>query len=158
MNKRIGLYNFDNISAIEEYFSDKNVDVAKIDNLEDIDNYNLVVTNNCIQTIKDEIINVHPSLLPAFQSEKAIADAFNQGVKVSGVTIHSKDKIIAQYPILIGTNNHIDDFINEFNSVTNILLPYVIESILEDKVFDFQDLFSSPCHRGTGCSKCGGCH
>lgn len=48
------------------------------------------------------IINVHPSLLPAFRGAKAIEQALEYGVKVFGVTIHYVDatldggRIIAQ--------------------------------------------------------------
>lgn len=50
----------------------------------------------------DRIINVHPSLLPAFKGAHAIEQAFDYGVKVYGVTIHRVDatldggRIIAQ--------------------------------------------------------------
>ena len=48
------------------------------------------------------IINIHPSLLPAFRGAHAIEQAFDYGVKVYGVTIHYVDatldggRIIAQ--------------------------------------------------------------
>lgn len=48
------------------------------------------------------IINIHPSLLPAFRGKDAIGQAFDYGVKVFGVTIHWVDatldggRIIAQ--------------------------------------------------------------
>ena len=52
-----------------------------------------------------KIINIHPSLLPAFKGKDAIKQAFDYGVKVFGVTIHYVDmsldggKIIAQQAI-----------------------------------------------------------
>ena len=48
------------------------------------------------------IINIHPSLLPAFRGAHAIEQALEYGVKVFGVTIHYVDgeldggRIIAQ--------------------------------------------------------------
>lgn len=51
------------------------------------------------------IINIHPSLLPAFKGAHAIEQAFEYGVKVYGVTIHYVDatmdggRIIAQQAI-----------------------------------------------------------
>ena len=48
------------------------------------------------------IVNIHPSLLPAFRGKDAIGQAFDYGVKVFGVTIHWVDatldggRIIAQ--------------------------------------------------------------
>lgn len=55
---------------------------------------------------RERIINIHPSLLPAFKGAHAIRDAFKYGVKVYGVTIHQVDesldggRIIAQTPVI----------------------------------------------------------
>lgn len=40
------------------------------------------------------IVNIHPSLLPAFKGAHAIQDAFDYGVKVYGVTIHFVDETL----------------------------------------------------------------
>lgn len=40
------------------------------------------------------ILNIHPSLLPAFKGAHAIRDAFDYGVKVYGVTVHWVDKTL----------------------------------------------------------------
>lgn len=103
-------------------------------------------------------INIHPSLLPAFKGKDAIARAFNAGVKVSGVTVHTLTddieggKILAQFPVLIGSLTHFDEFETEIHKLEQRLYPIVIEKILEDKVFDFSDLISEG-----GCGNCGGC-
>ena len=61
-------------------------------------------------------------------------------------------KILAQYPVLISNTTHFDEFRDEMYKVAGILYPKVIECILEDKVFDFADLFKGACSSG-----CGGC-
>ncbi|MFX4528027.1 formyltransferase family protein, partial [Acinetobacter baumannii] len=38
------------------------------------------------------VVNIHPSLLPAFPGKGAYEEAFNYGVKVSGITIHLVDE------------------------------------------------------------------
>ena len=107
----------------------------------------------------DKAINIHPSLLPAFEGDNAIEKAFLAGVKVSGITIHTKDKIIAQYPVLIGLGTHIDEFKQDITDVKKRLVPAVIEALIEDRVFDFQDIFRGKCaHSQGGCSSCTGCH
>lgn len=46
------------------------------------------------------VINIHPSLLPAFPGANAYEDAFNYGVKVSGITVHLVDEQVDHGPIL----------------------------------------------------------
>jgi len=46
------------------------------------------------------VINLHPALLPAFPGASAIRDAFEYGVKVTGVTVHFADEEFDRGPIL----------------------------------------------------------
>lgn len=50
--------------------------------------YMRIVSDVLLEAYPERIINIHPSLLPAFKGAHAIADAFAYGVKVFGVTIH----------------------------------------------------------------------
>lgn len=151
--KKVLLINSDITETIKKYF--KNKDVEFVTSEKDCD---LAVYDNYNGEIPDNAINVHPSLLPAFKGENAIEQAFIAGVKVSGITIHTKDKIIAQYPVLIGLETHIDDLTQNIIDIKKKLLPPVIEAILSDRVFDFQDLFKNPCSNNGKCSGCHGCH
>lgn len=136
-----------------EHFASNNYDLVILTN------YNKDLTASTIETGK--FINIHPSLLPAFKGEDAIQRAFLAGVKVSGVTIYKmssdidKQQILAQYPVLIGFTTHFDEFEKEIYELEKKLYPPVILAILEDRVFDFQDLFQNNC---TKTSKCGGCN
>lgn len=47
-----------------------------------------------IQAFPNKILNVHPALLPAFKGARAIRDAFDLGVKVTGITVHFVDEEI----------------------------------------------------------------
>lgn len=64
--------------------------------------YMRIIGPTLLEQFDGRIINIHPSLLPAFKGAHAIRDAFEYGVKVFGVTIHYVDetldggKIIAQ--------------------------------------------------------------
>jgi len=46
------------------------------------------------------VVNVHPSLLPAFPGRSAIADALASGVHVTGVTVHVVEEEVDSGPIL----------------------------------------------------------
>lgn len=50
--------------------------------------YMRIISPLLLERYAGRIINVHPSLLPAFKGAHAIRDAFDYGVKVFGVTIH----------------------------------------------------------------------
>lgn len=49
---------------------------------------------------KNRIINLHPSLLPAFPGIDAQGQAFEYGCKISGITIHFVDKGLDAGPII----------------------------------------------------------
>lgn len=160
------------IDAIQTHFGNTCPVLSKDANF---DNYNLIVlTGYETEFLKPEhahVINLHPALLPSFKGDDALKQAFLSGVKVSGVTIHSVEednfygKILAQYPVLIGLTTNFSDYIQEIEIVGKKLYPVVIESIINDKVFDYGDLFKSGCASGKsgcggncgGCSHCGGC-
>jgi phosphoribosylglycinamide formyltransferase-1 len=55
---------------------------------------------NLLEAYKNRIINIHPALLPAFPGATAQKDAFEYGVKVSGVTIHLVDETLDAGSIL----------------------------------------------------------
>ncbi len=47
------------------------------------------------------IVNVHPSLLPSFPGVRAIEQALEYGVKVSGVTVHLVDQGVDTGPVVL---------------------------------------------------------
>jgi phosphoribosylglycinamide formyltransferase 1 len=54
-----------------------------------------------IRRFEGRIVNVHPSLLPAFPGVRAIEQALEHGVKVMGVTIHYVDEAVDSGPIVL---------------------------------------------------------
>jgi phosphoribosylglycinamide formyltransferase 1 len=54
-----------------------------------------------IQRFSGRIVNVHPSLLPAFPGMRAIEEAVEHGVKVTGVTVHFVDEGLDSGPIIL---------------------------------------------------------
>ncbi len=67
--------------------------------------YMRIIGDVLLNAYEGRIINIHPSLLPAFQGADAIGQAMKYGVKVYGISIHFVDqtldggKIIAQTAI-----------------------------------------------------------
>lgn len=87
-----------------------------------------------------KIINIHPSLLPSFPGAKAYQDAFDYGVKVTGVTIHLVDEkvdhgpIIAQQPFPIFPDDTIDTVKARGLSVEHALYPAVLQQIAKEGI------------------------
>jgi phosphoribosylglycinamide formyltransferase 1 len=54
-----------------------------------------------VARFRDRIVNVHPSLLPAFPGVRAIEQALDYGVKVFGVTVHLVDEGVDTGPIIL---------------------------------------------------------
>lgn len=59
-----------------------------------------VLGSEAMKRFPDRILNIHPSLLPAFPGVNAVAQALRAGVKVSGVTVHLVDEQIDHGPIV----------------------------------------------------------
>jgi len=53
-----------------------------------------------LSAFPDRVLNVHPSLLPAFPGLDAIGQAIAHGARVTGVTVHLVDDALDQGPIL----------------------------------------------------------
>lgn len=54
-----------------------------------------------VQQFPQRILNIHPSLLPAFPGLEAQKQAFEYGAKVSGCTVHLVDEHLDHGPILV---------------------------------------------------------
>lgn len=54
-----------------------------------------------VQAFPDRIINIHPSLLPAFPGLDAQRQAFDAGVKVTGCTVHYVDELLDHGQIIL---------------------------------------------------------
>jgi len=54
-----------------------------------------------VRRFEGRIINIHPSLLPAFPGTRAIEDAVAHGVRITGVTVHFVDERVDSGPIVL---------------------------------------------------------
>lgn len=60
-----------------------------------------IVTKILIDAFPNQIINIHPSLLPSFKGIKAVEQALKAGVKITGCTVHLVDIEVDNGPILM---------------------------------------------------------
>jgi phosphoribosylglycinamide formyltransferase 1 len=74
-----------------------------------------------VRQFPERILNVHPSLLPAFPGLEAQEQAFAYGVKVAGCTVHLVDEELDHGPILVQRAVPVLDSDNEHTLAERIL-------------------------------------
>lgn len=60
-----------------------------------------IVTPKLIDAFPNRILNIHPSLLPSFPGVRAVEQALEAGVKVTGCTVHRVIPAVDSGPILV---------------------------------------------------------
>jgi phosphoribosylglycinamide formyltransferase 1 len=74
-----------------------------------------------VQQFPQRILNIHPSLLPAFPGLEAQEQAFAYGVKVSGCTVHFVDEELDHGAIIVQKTAAVRDDDDEHTLATRIL-------------------------------------
>ena len=59
-----------------------------------------ILSATFISGFENRIVNIHPALLPAFPGAHAVRDAWDRGVRLTGVTVHLVDTGVDTGPIL----------------------------------------------------------
>jgi phosphoribosylglycinamide formyltransferase-1 len=62
--------------------------------------YMRMLSADFIRAFPDRIVNIHPSLLPAFPGLDAQKQAFDAGVKFTGCTVHFVDEDLDSGPVI----------------------------------------------------------
>lgn len=98
--------------------------------------YMRLIGTTLLSSYGGRIINIHPSLLPAFPGKDAIGQALAAGVKITGVTIHEVDegmdtgKIIAQEAVLVHEDDDHDSLQQRIQAVEHELYPKTIQGLI----------------------------
>jgi phosphoribosylglycinamide formyltransferase-1 len=71
--------------------------------------YMRLLSASFIREFPNRILNIHPSLLPAFPGLDAQHQALDYGVKVSGCTVHFVDEYLDAGPILLQAAVQVQD-------------------------------------------------
>lgn len=93
-----------------------------------------------VKKYKNKIVNIHPALLPAFKGMHGIGDAFEAGVKETGVTVHFVDEkldngpIIVQEVVKIEKNDTLESLEEKIHKVEHRLYPEVINLFALGKI------------------------
>lgn len=101
--------------------------------------YMRLIGSTLLQKFEGRIINIHPSLLPAFPGKDAIGQALQANVKVSGVTVHYVDAgmdtgpIIAQKAVEISEEETKESLQAKIHEVEHELYPAVIQRLFHSE-------------------------
>jgi phosphoribosylglycinamide formyltransferase 1 len=95
-----------------------------------------------IRRFGGRIVNVHPSLLPAFPGLRAIEQALEYGVRVMGVTVHFVDEGVDSGPVILQKSFElplsysldIEEIENRVHAIEHELLPQAIRLIARGSV------------------------
>lgn len=97
-----------------------------------------VIKPKFIATFAGKIINLHPSLLPAFPGLDGIGQAWRYGVKVAGCTVHyvtaevDGGPIIDQAVVRIEPEDTFETFATKIHAAEHQLLPAVIARLSQE--------------------------
>ncbi len=93
-----------------------------------------------VRRFPGRILNIHPSLLPAFPGAHAVEQALEHGVKVTGVTVHFVDEevdhgpIVAQDPVLVDAADDERTLHARIQLVEHRLFPEVLAAFAEGRL------------------------
>jgi phosphoribosylglycinamide formyltransferase-1 len=93
-----------------------------------------------VTALSPNIINLHPSLLPAFPGAHAVRDALSAGVSTTGATVHIVDAgvdtgpILAQREIAVPAGISQSDLHEQIKTIERSLIVEVVSQIAEGKL------------------------
>ncbi|HET6172971.1 MAG TPA: phosphoribosylglycinamide formyltransferase [Gaiellales bacterium] len=94
-----------------------------------------VLSTVFLERFPDRVLNLHPSLLPAFPGASAIEDAYAAGVAETGVTVHLVDEvldggpIVAQARLPVNYHENPEGLRARIHAAEHRLLPAVVEDV-----------------------------
>ncbi|MCK8628020.1 phosphoribosylglycinamide formyltransferase [Fructobacillus cardui] len=103
--------------------------------------YMRILTETLLSAFPQKIVNLHPALLPKFPGRHSILDAYEAGVRQTGVTVHFIDNgidtgpAIAQQAVLRLPEDSLEDLTERIHAVEHELYPAVLADLLEKGVF-----------------------
>ena len=102
--------------------------------------YMRMVGAEVLDAYPDRVVNLHPALLPSFVGAHAIQDAFEAGVKMTGVTVHfanaeyDKGPIIAQKAVPVKEGDTIEKLEARIHKAEHKLYTKVVGWIADGRV------------------------
>jgi phosphoribosylglycinamide formyltransferase-1 len=102
--------------------------------------YMRILGNSVVSAFPGRIVNIHPALLPSFTGLHAQRQAVQNGVKISGCTVHFVDDsldggpIILQHCVVVKENDDEDSLAERILKYEHKCLPEAIRLFCEDRL------------------------
>ncbi len=102
--------------------------------------YMLLLSQEFVHRFKNKILNIHPALLPSFKGTHGIKDAYQYGVKVTGVTVHFVDEDLDRGPIIlqeavdIDPDDSVEELEGKIHKVEHKIYPEAVKYFCEDRL------------------------
>jgi phosphoribosylglycinamide formyltransferase-1 len=99
-----------------------------------------LLSTNIIRAFPDRVLNIHPSLLPAFTGLDAPRQALEYGVRITGCTVHFVDEFLDSGPIIIQAavpvleNDTVDSLSARILTQEHLIYPKAIGYIVDGRV------------------------
>ncbi|WDT93796.1 phosphoribosylglycinamide formyltransferase [Thermoleophilum album] len=120
--------------ALADWLAERAVDLVVLAGFMEI------LSAEFVDRFRWRIVNVHPALLPAFPGTRAIEQALEYGVKVTGVTVHFVDEgvdtgpIILQEAVPVPYSRDVSELEERIHAVEHRLLPEAVRLIARGAV------------------------
>ncbi len=121
-------------NAIIKRLEEKNIDLIVLAG------FMRMLSLEFVQRFKFKILNIHPALLPSFKGTQGIEDAYNYGVKLTGVTVHFVDEqmdhgpIILQAPVKISEDDTLESLETKIHKIEHKLYPEAVRLFIEGRL------------------------
>jgi phosphoribosylglycinamide formyltransferase-1 len=102
--------------------------------------YMRLVSIYFIQQYPNKILNIHPSLIPAFRGMHAIKDAFDYGAKITGVTVHivieemDDGPIVLQEAVRVDPKDTLESLEEKIHQAEHRIFPQAIDLFVRGKL------------------------
>lgn len=99
-----------------------------------------ILSEDFVRHFSGRIINIHPSLLPAFPGGHGIRDAYEAKVKETGVTVHFVDEgvdtgpIILQKKVAVAANETLESLETKIHAVEYEIYPEALRRVISGQV------------------------
>jgi phosphoribosylglycinamide formyltransferase-1 len=123
-------------AAIADWLADREVELVVLAG------YMALLTSPLLSRFAGRVVNIHPSLLPAFPGMRAVEQALDYGVKVFGVTVHFVDDdggvdtgpVLVQRAVELPAAETPEDVMRSLRPIEHALLPEAVRLVARGAV------------------------